>query len=344
MTARAVRVAGGRVSTRVDVRSVAVGAVLAAATVAAATVTLTTGDFPVPATEVLRALAGQASPGAEFIVTTLRLPRLLTGVLVGAALAVSGAVLQTVTRNPLGSPDLIGFTTGSATGALMVIVLTDGGLFAVSAGALAGGVATAIVMFALAFRRGVQGFRLILVGIGLSAMLLAANRYLITRAALYDALAAQAWLTGGLNQRGWGHVLAVGVAMGVLLPLVLGYSRRLALLELGDEAATALGVAVRRTRIVLVGASVGLAAVATAATGPIAFVALAAPQLARRLTRSAGPAIVPAAITGALLIVVSDLAVQRAFPSAQLPAGIATSAIGGVYLAWLLTRRWRQGP
>ncbi len=338
-----VRSPGGRASVRLDARTVAVCGALLLVLAGVSIAAMTTGDYPLSVGEVVGALTGRGDAGTEFIVTTLRLPRLLTGLLVGGALGASGAILQRLTRNPLGSPDFIGFTYGSATGALLVIILVHGGMVEIAAGALLGGLAAAVAIYTLAFTGGVQGFRLVLIGIGLSSVLLSANHYLITRATLQDALAAQVWLTGSLNGRRWEHVWAMAAAVGLLLPLALYYGRRLALLEMGDDAARALGVPTERTRLVLILVSVALAATATAAAGPIAFVALAAPQIARGLTRSPGPGLVPAAVTGALLLVASDFGVQRAWGAAQLPVGIATGAIGGLYLAWLLAHEWREG-
>lgn len=330
-------------SVRVDGRSVLVGTVLAGVLGCVVVVTLTSGDYPLSVTEVLAALAGQGDSGAHFIVNTLRLPRVLTALFVGAALAVSGAVLQTLSRNPLASPDIIGFTYGSTTGALVVIILIDGSMAQVAGGALLGGLVTAIAIYLLAFTRGVQGFRFILVGIGIGAMALAMNSYLLTRASLQDALAGQAWLIGSVNGRGWDHAVVVGIALAVLMPLALYHGRRLAMLELGDDAARALGIGVTSSRLILIAVSVALAAIATAAAGPIAFVALTAPQVARKLTKTAGASLVPAALLGALLLAGGDLAVQRLFQESQLPVGTATGTIGGLYLIWLLTREWRRG-
>ncbi len=343
MAGRVLRSRGGAVSLRFDGRSAAVCVALAVGVFGIGLLSLTTGEYELSFGEVLSTLLGQGASGAEFIVHTLRLPRLLTALLVGAALGASGAVLQRLSGNPLGSPDVIGFTYGSATGALVVIVLLDGSMLQISGGALVGGACCAVLIYLLAYSGGVQGYRFILVGIGISAMALAANSYLITKASLTDALAAQAWLVGSVNGRGWDQVLAVGLAVAVLLPLGMYYSRRLALLELGDEAATGLGVGVERARLVLLGVSVGLAAVATAATGPIWFLALAAPQLARRLTRAAGAGLLPAALLGALLLACGDFAVQRLFDDTQLPVGTATGTLGGLYLIWLLTSEWRRG-
>jgi iron complex transport system permease protein len=330
------------VSVRVAGRSLAVSAVLLFTLVALVVTTLSTGDYPVPPGDVVLALLGAGDPWADFVVNTLRLPRVLTAVFVGAALGASGAIMQSLTRNPLGSPDVVGFTNGSATGALIVIIVLHGSMAAIALGALAGGLLTAAAVYLLAFRRGVQGFRFILVGIGVSAMLLAVNSYLITRASWQDGLAAQAWQIGTLNSRGWDEAITVGLVLAALSPVALAYARALALLEMGDAAATGLGVPVERARLVLITVSVTLCAVATAAAGPIAFVALAAPQLARRLCRSAAPGLVSAALLGAVLLTGGDLAVQRIFAPHQLPVGVVTGALGGLYLLWLLTRQWRQ--
>lgn len=333
-----VRTRGGRFSMRIEGRSVAVTVALLATLTVVMGVTLTTGDFELSITEVLQALTGNGSGGADFIVNTLRMPRLLTALFVGAALAVSGAILQRLTGNSLGSPDIIGFTNGSATGALLVIVVLHGSMTQIALGALAGGLATAVAIYLLVFTGGLQGFRLVVVGIGVSALLLAVNSYLITRASLQDALAAQGWLIGSLGSRGWDHATAVGIALAILLPLAFVFARRLSMLEMGDDAAQSLGVDVRRSRLVLLVVSVALAALATAATGPILFIALAAPQLSRRLVPSPGPGLVPAALMGAVLLAASDLAVQRIFSPAILPVGTATGTIGGLYLIWQIGR------
>ncbi|PVZ14719.1 FecCD family ABC transporter permease [Actinomycetospora cinnamomea] len=341
VTGRLVRLAGGRVTLRVGPRSVAVGAASSVVVVVGALVSLTTGEFPLTLAEVGETLAGQGSRATEFVVLTLRLPRLLLAVGVGAALAVSGAVLQSLSRNALGSPDVIGFTTGASTGALIAIVGLGASTLGVSVGALVGGVVTALLVVALSAGRGTQSLRLVLIGIGIGAMLLAINSWLITRAVLQTAVDAQSWLLGDLGNRGWPQVAALGGLVALLLPAVLAYGRRLALLELGDRPAGGLGVDVGRSRTVLLLASVGLAAAATAAAGPIPFLALAAPQIARRLCGAATPVLVPSALLGAAMLLVSDLAVTRLFAPVPLPVGVATGLFGGLYLCALLVRMWR---
>ncbi|MEU6172581.1 iron chelate uptake ABC transporter family permease subunit [Streptantibioticus parmotrematis] len=334
---------GDAVSVRIRVRSAVVCAALLAAVVAVGLYTLATGDYSIPVPDVVRALLGGGDQATHFVVDSLRAPRLVTGVLVGAALGASGAVFQSITRNPLGSPDVIGFGTGSACGAVAVIVLAHGDAPEVSAGALAGGLATAAAVYLLALRGGaMQGFRLILVGIGVTGMLTAFDQWMLTRASINDAVTAQIWLTGSLNGRGWAQAVPLAIAVAVLLPCTALLSRQADLLEMGDDAARALGLRVERGRLALVVLAVALVAVATAAAGPVTFVALAAPQIARRMTKSPGVGVGPAAAMGALVVPVSDLAAQRLFPS-ELPVGVATGAVGGVYLAFLLARQWRGG-
>ncbi|GAA2526667.1 FecCD family ABC transporter permease [Pilimelia columellifera] len=334
----------GPLSLRPHPRSTLVAAALAVALVGAAVVALTTGEYPLTGAEIIDALRGSATPGVDFIVTTLRMPRLLTGALVGAALGVSGALLQSLARNPLASPDIIGFTSGAATGAIAAFALGADSILRVGLGALAGGTIAAVAVYLLAYRRGGAAGRLVLVGIGVSAALTSVNAFLITRAPLHDAIAAQAWLVGGLNNRGWGHAAPVAAALAVLLPAAIIAGRRLRPLELGDDAAGALGVRAEPSRRMLLVISVALAAVATASAGPVAFVALAAPQLARRLAGAARPALIGSALMGALLLAASDVLAQRLFTPTPMPVGIVTAGLGGLYLTWLLAAGWRGRP
>ena len=330
-------------SVRLPTRTAAASVAVVLAIGAVGCYALASGDFQVPVTDVVRSLAGTAAPPIEYVVQDLRLPRLLTGLLVGAALAASGAVFQSLTRNPLGSPDVIGCTQGAATGALLVILVIGGGFVQLASGAVLGGLAAAAFVLGLSRRRGLAGQRLVLVGIGLGAMLLAANNFLLSRANLERAVVAQAWLVGSLNARGWEYVAPLAIALALLLPPTVLLVRSLAMLELGDEAATALGVGADRVRMAAFVLATGLACVATAAAGPVIFVALAAPQIARRLTGASGPVVLTSAFTGALLLAASDLAAQRVFAPTQLPVGVATGAIGGCYLVWLLAVQWRSG-
>jgi len=341
---RVLRSRRDRFSVRWQPRTAAVCALLLAGCLAVAVLSLTTGAYPVPLPQVVACLTGHGDPADSFIVTTLRLPRLTGALLIGAALGMSGAVFQSMTRNPLGSPDVIGFTSGAATGAVTGILLFHGGQEAVALSAVGGGLATGLIVYLASVKqRRVAAHRLVLVGIGVSAMLDSVTSYLLTRASRYDAQNAQIWLIGSLNDIGWSTVAPLAVALAVLTPVTVLAGRTLGWAQLGDETAKALGVPVERNRLVLVVAGIALAAAATAAAGPIAFVALAAPQLSRRLVRAAGAPVVPAAFMGALLLSASDFAAQRAVPATELPVGITTGVVGGIYLCWLLAREWKTG-
>ncbi|SNT54350.1 iron complex transport system permease protein [Asanoa hainanensis] len=329
-------------SLRLRPRTVVVSSLLVAAALALAVVNLSTGDFPVPFPDVLRSLFGSASDGTAYVVRELRLPRVAVAMLVGAALGISGAIFQSLTRNPLGSPDFIGLTVGAATGALVVMLLLGGSGLSVAAGALIGCLITFGVIYLLAFRRGAQPVRLVLMGIGVSTMLAAFDTLLIVRAKLEEAMEAQRWLIGSVNTSTMVEVALIGGALLVLLPPLVRYGRELEMLSLGDEAAIAHGIRAERSRLVLAVISVTLAAVATAVAGPIAFVALAAPQLASRLTRAPGANIGAAAAMGAFLLTASDWIGRRVLPL-DLPVGVVTAALGGLYLTWLLAGEWRRG-
>ncbi|MFD5422605.1 FecCD family ABC transporter permease [Streptomyces sp. NPDC127069] len=330
-------------SLRVEPRALLGGLLLVAATLVLAVVLIGTGDFEIAPGDVVRTLLGDGTPADDFIVNDLRLPRVLVAILVGAALGMSGAVFQSVSRNPLGSPDLLGFGYGSAVGALVVITVFKGGATEVALGAVVGGVLTGAVVYLLAYKKGIHGYRLVLVGIGASAVLVAVIQYLIAKAQLVEATRAMVWLTGSLAGRDWAQVWPLLVACAVLFPLVLGQGRALRVIEMGDDAAYALGVPVERTRMLLMLAAVLLTTAAAAAAGPISFVALAAPQLARRLTRSPGSNLLTGALMGTVLLLASDLASQRAFGADQLPVGVVTGLVGGVYLLWLLVMERRAG-
>ncbi|WP_433321119.1 FecCD family ABC transporter permease [Micromonospora chersina] len=326
----------GGLSLRLRPRALLVGLAGTLLAVALAVLAVGAGDYPIAPADVLRVLAGGGSPAERFIVTELRLPRLVTALAVGAALGLAGAVFQSLTRNPLGSPDVLGVTSGAATGALVVVVL-GGGSAALAGAAAAGGLATGLFLYALAGRHGVGGHRLVLIGIGVTAILTGVNGWLLTRAPLMDAARAALWLTGSLDGRGWANALPVLGALAVLLPAVLlARAPALRLLEMGDDSAAGLGVPVRRVRVVALGAAVLLVSVAAAAAGPVSFLALTAPHLARRLTRAPGPNLLPSAVVGAALLLAADQLAQHAVAGRQLPVGVVTGVLGGGYLAWLL--------
>ncbi|WP_394435728.1 FecCD family ABC transporter permease [Streptomyces sp. SGAir0957] len=335
------RVRAGRWSVRFDPRTVLVCVALILVTACLVVLSVGTGTYELSPAEVLRTFAGNGPPGAGFIVLDLRLPRALTAVLVGFGTGIAGAVFQSLTRNPLGSPDIIGFGNGASAGALVAIMFLNAGAPQTAFGAVLGGFATAAAVYLLAWRRGVHGYRLVLVGIGMSAVLGAATSFLYVRADIGKAAQAASWMIGSLNDRGWSEVRTAGLGLLVCVPVVLVYARRLTLLDMGDDTAGALGVPPERSRLILLCAGTGLTAMAVAAAGPIPFLAMAAPQLARRVTRAAGPNLLPAAWTGSLLVTAADLLTQRVTGSALMPVGVVTGVGGGLFLAWLLLRERR---
>jgi len=330
-------------SVRVDPRALAVCGILTALITVFGCWAISVGDFPIPISEVIKTLLGSPTEDSEFIIGTLRLPRVLVAIGVGAAFGMSGAIFQALVRNPLGSPDLIGFNSGAALGAVVMIVYVGGSSTQVAMGAIGGGFVAAILVFLLAWKRGVKAYRLVLVGIGCGFAIEAAIDFLITRAKITDVQRAAVWMTGSLNGRSWDQVRLVAFGLLVLGPLAVLMQRWLDRLDLGDDAAAALGLNVSRAKLGLVIVGVALAALGVAAAGPIVFVAFVAGPIARRLVHSPSACIVPAAFVGALVVVVADLAARRVIAPTELPVGIMTAIIGAPYLLWLLMRQARTG-
>lgn len=324
-----------------DVRTILTCTALAGLTALIGLVALASGDFELTIPEVVVATFGYGDEFAYTVVVEWRMPRVLASIVFGAALGVSGAIFQSLTRNPLASPDIVGFSAGSYTGALIVIILIGGSYLDVAGGALLGGLATAAVVYLLAFKRGVQGFRLIIVGIAISSMLGSLNTWLLLTAKLEVAMSAAVWGAGSLNAINWDQAGVGSVVVVLLLCAAVALARPLRQLELGDDAAKAAGVSAERSRLVLIVVGVALTATVTAAAGPIAFVSLAAPQIARRLARTPGVALAPAACFGALLLCAADYSAQHLLPTA-LPVGIVTIVFGGGYLVWLLISEARR--
>ena len=341
MTALALeRVVAGRRS-RQRRRLLATGGLGLAALVLAVTM-LCLGETTYSLEEVARVLLGEQVKGASFAVGTLRLPRALAGILAGFAFGAAGAAFQTMLRNPLASPDIIGISAGASAAAVWCILVLHWSGPAVSAIAVVAGLLVAAAIYALARGSEATGGRLILIGIGVGAMLASVVSYLLLNASAWDVPTAIRWLTGSLNgirMEAIGPLAAAVLGLGGALLFV---GRDLRALEFGDQTAAALGVRVDATRLVLVLAAVGLVAFATATTGPIAFVAFLAGPIATRLVGAGAPVIVPAALTGAVLVLAADLLGQFAFDT-RFPVGVVTGMIGAPYLLFLLIRLNRAG-
>lgn len=305
-------------------------------------VTLCVGNTFYPPTDVVRVLVGDQVAGASFTVGRLRLPRAVVAVLAGVSFGLAGAAFQVMLRNPLASPDIVGITSGASAAAVLGIIgfgLSGG---AVSAMAVALGLLTALLIYVLAYRDGVVGARLILIGIGVGALLDSVVSYLLLQGSAYDVQSAMRWLTGSLNSAVWSQVPLLALAVAVLAPPLFLLTRRLQLLQLGDDLAATLGLRLERTRLLLIVTAVGLASFATATTGPIAFVAFLSAPIAFRLVGPGGGILLPAALVGATLVLAGDLAGQYFFDT-RFPVGVITGAVGAPYLLYLLARSNRVG-
>lgn len=323
-------------------RRTRIAAALAIAVVGAFVVTLVVGDRIYGLDQIVRVVLGERVPGASFAVGELRLPRASLAVLAGFAFGLGGVVFQTMLRNPLAAPDIIGITTGASASAVVAIVLLGLDATGVSFAALAGSVVTALAIYLLATRRGFSGARLILIGIGVAAMMQSVVSYVLSRASAWDLQTAMQWLAGSVNGATWERVAPLAVASLVLVPLVLAQGRALATLRLGDDSAAALGVRVTASRVTLILAAVALLAFATAAAGPIAFVAFMSGPIAARLVGPGGSLLVPAGLVGALLVLLGDLVAQFVVGT-RYPVGVVTGALGAPFLLALLARTARSG-
>ncbi|NEK60317.1 iron chelate uptake ABC transporter family permease subunit [Geodermatophilus sabuli] len=333
-------VARGR--TRRAARRRLVVAVLAVLVVAAFAASLMIGQTFYPPGDVLRVVLGQDVPGASFTVGRLRLPRAVLAVVAGLSFGLAGVTFQTMLRNPLASPDVIGITSGASAAAAFAIVFLGWSGTAVSVTAIVAALGVAVLMYTLAFTDGVAGTRLILIGIGIAAMSKSITSYVLSKAGAWDFAEALRWLTGSLNGTTWGATVPALLALVVLGPLLLVLTRDLSGLQLGDDTASALGIRVERTRITAIVGAVGLLAFATAACGPIAFVSFLAGPIAARIVGPNGSLLVPAALVGALLVLVADLVGQFALGT-RFPVGVVTGVLGAPYLIYLIVRTNRAG-
>ena len=292
--------------------------------------------------EVIRVILGETVPGASFTVGELRLPRTVLAILAGFAFGIAGVAFQTLLRNPLASPDIIGITEGASAAAVVGIVILGLGGPLVSVLAVGGALITAIAIYLLSNKGGFSGIRLILIGIGVGAMLQSIVSYVLSRAAQWDIQTAMRWLTGSLNNAGWNDIAPLAIASLVILPFLFTQARALGMLQLGDDSASGLGIRVSATRLTFIIGAVALLAFATAATGPIAFVAFMSGPIAARLTGPGANLLLPSALVGAVLVLGGDLIGQFAL-GARYPVGVVTGVLGAPYLIYLLIRTNRQG-
>ncbi|MGI6245762.1 MAG: FecCD family ABC transporter permease [Pseudochelatococcus sp.] len=316
--------------------------ILAALLVATFVLTLSLGQSFTPPQDVIRVLLGEPVPGASFTVGQLRLPRAVLSVLAGLSFGLGGVAFQIMLRNPLASPDIIGISSGASAAAVFAIVVLSLKGPAVSILAVAAGLGVALLVYALSFRNGVAGTRLILVGIGVSAMLNSFIAHVLSRAPAWDLQEAMRWLTGSVNGAQLGDAVPLLLAMAVFGGLLASRARDLDALRLGDETAAALGVRVARTRVVIIVAAVGMIASATAVAGPVAFVAFLSGPIAARIVGNDGSLLLPSALIGALIVLAGDYCGQFLM-SSRYPVGVVTGALGAPYLIFLIVRVNRAG-
>lgn len=323
-------------------RHAVVVAVLLALVVAIFAVTLSVGQSITPPGDVMRVLIGETVPGASFTIGQLRLPRAVLSILAGFCFGLGGVAFQVMLRNPLASPDIIGITFGAGAAAVFAIVVLSMTGPMVSVFAIVAGLGVALLVYGLSFRNGVAGTRLILVGIGVSAMLQSVIAYILQSAPAWSLQEAMRWLTGSVNGAQLDQALPLLLALIFFGGLLLSRGRDLEALRLGDDMAAALGTRVSQTRLLVIVAAVGLIASATAATGPIAFVAFLSGPIAGRIIRNSGPLLIPSALTGAVLVLAADYVGQHLMPG-RYPVGVVTGVLGAPYLIYLIVRANRIG-
>ncbi|MGW6915253.1 FecCD family ABC transporter permease [Kitasatospora sp. NPDC054939] len=303
-------------------------------------VALGTGQMDIPVWDALRALFGAGDPGNVLVVQEFRAPRVVSALIAGAALAVSGTMLQRLFRNPLASPDTIGVTGGASFGAVLMLA-TGASQELIPVAALGGGLLAALLLGGFAWRSRMAVTRLVLVGLAVQQGLAAAVNLMIVRFPAELASSAMQWTTGSLYGRNWTEVWIGGTAILVTSLVVVLCQRRVAVLDLGDDSAGGLGLNAGRDRLLLLLLSIALASLAAALTGPVAFVALAVPHLVRLL---AGPPTLATlgltALAGSVLLLSSDLLVLHVIPVHGLPVGAVTATLGA---PWLLVLMFRQG-
>lgn len=292
--------------------------------------------------DVIRALAGEQLKGVSFAVNTIRLPRMLAGLLAGFAFGVAGYVFQTMLRNPLANPNVIGITSGSSAAAVFCITVLHTSGTVISVASVIAGLATAFLIYLLSRGRSFSIGRLILVGIGIQAMLDAVISYLLLMGAEQDIPAALRWLAGSLNGSQMQELPPLAITVILCTPIVVLLGNHLNILELGEQSASSLGMDTDRTRIALIVSSVFMIAIATATTGPIAFVSFLSGPIAKRLVGVGFSNVIPAGLVGVNLVLAADLIGQFAF-AYRFPVGIITGLLGAPYLIFLLIRMNRKG-
>jgi iron complex transport system permease protein len=312
-----------------------------AVAVAIALAALSFGAAGVTPDRVIAVLLGGGDRLDRLVVLDLRLPRILAALLVGVAFALAGAVFQSTLRNPLASPDILGISAGASLGAVWAILGLGAGGALVAGFAFGGGLGVALVIWLAAWRRGLHGVRFVLVGVGMAYLCGSTVSWLLARSEVREAQTALHWTVGSVADVRGDALAALAIGIAVCVVALAFATRALRPLALGDDHARALGVRADAARVLLLVIAVALVALATSVAGPVAFVALIAPAVARRLVADGGAAVVAAGVVGGALTLGADVVGQFAVPGFTAPLGIVTGVIGAPYLLWLLARTER---
>lgn len=323
-------------------RWVGVFSILCLFLIAASSITLMFGQSYTPPADVLNVLLGESVPGASFTIGHLRLPRVIIAILVGISFGMAGVAFQIMLRNPLASPDIIGVSSGATAAAVFAIIILGLSGTSVAFISIIVGLIVAISVYGLSCRNGVTGTRLILVGIGVSAMIESFIAYLLSQAPSWDLQEAMRWLTGSLNSAQLNQAYPLLISLVIFGSALLSRTKDIEALRLGDDTAQSLGVRVGFTRLTVIISAVGLIAVAVAITGPIAFVAFLSGPIAMRLIKNSGSLLIPAGLIGACLVLTGDYIGQFMLPS-RYPVGVITGALGAPYLIYLIIRVNNKG-
>ncbi|MGM0845805.1 MAG: FecCD family ABC transporter permease [Bacillota bacterium] len=302
------------------------------------------GDMNIKPWTVLMVFFGGGSELEQLVVQSFRLPRIIIALLAGICLAIAGALLQGMVRNPLASPDIIGITggAGAAVVGFLAFFSDENNALTVSIqwlplAAFAGAAAVAFLVYFLAWKNGVSPVRLVLIGIGISALMQAIITMMMILGPIFRASQANIWITGTVNASNWKdvHILLPWTLILVVIAFIL--ARNVNIQELGEEIATGVGSHIQRQRIILLTLATGLVGGAVAFAGGIGFVGLMAPHMARRLVGSSFGALLPvAALLGGILVMIADLVGRTLFLPLEVPAGVFTAAIGAPYFIYLL--------
>ncbi len=334
------------ISFRIDRRVPVMVLCLAIAVVVVMVMNIGRGEYPISPGDIVKTVLGldTGNPDHTFVIYTLRLPRTLVAVMVGVALAISGAIFQGLTRNPLADPGIIGINAGASLAAVSVIILFPSApIYTLPLSAFAGALLMAILIYSLAWNKGSSPILLILMGIGLSAIASAVTSLMITFGEIYDVSNALVWLAGSVYGRTWEQVFSLLPWLIIFVPMALTLARHLNALNLGDDVAKSLGSQVEWQRGLLVLVGVALAGAGVATAGNISFVGLIAPHLGRQLVGTTHEALIPtSALLGGVIVVMADFLGRTLFAPIELPCGVVTATIGAPYFLYLLIRNRKK--